>query len=457
MRFQVVIAAAMAILVAVPLGLLAGSGLVPAQLLVMFAVFSVLAYLMGRRLAGPNERWLPTLILTALIAKLAGASIRHWVLFGVYEGGGDAVAYHEAAIAVADTWRSLTVPAIETVGSGSFGTHFVGWTTGLIYAPFEPSTMGGFWIFSFLAFVGQVLMYAAFRTVSTRAGWRRYAILIFFWPTLLYWPSSIGKEAFLLFLMGLATWGATRLYRRFQFAWLLPIAAATGVIGLVRVHVAALLVGSILLGAILARGPRRDAAAGIRRVALVGLGIAAMFPLVLAVAQQFGVSLQGQVTIEDLDPAFSDIETQTEQGGSAVDDGAIRSPADVPGAILKVLFRPLPNEVANIQTAAASLEGVLLMGLLLWRLPSMVRNAGRVLTWPYLMMSTAYTVGFIFAWSAINNLGILSRQRSLMLPVLFVLVVALGWDDSVADYGEGDLTDRLMGAQDPRDRTPVRA
>lgn len=432
--------------IAVPLGLLAGSGVIPRHMLIIGAAVSIAVYSIAVGMAkAEDRRWLPTLLLTALLVKLAGATFRHQILFGVYEGEGDAVAYHQAAVQVADTWRDFVVPSIESAGSGGFGTHFVGWLTGLIYAPFEPSSLGGFWIFASLAFFGQMFMYAGFRTFTAPPAWRRYAIVGFFWPTLIYWPSSLGKEALLIFLIGLGTWATARLYSQFKVGWLIPIGAAIGVAGLIRIHVAALMVGSILAGAIFSRGPR-GTAAGFRRVALVALGVAAMFPLVVGVAQQFGVSFEGGFSFEDLDPAFSDIETRTQTGGSAVTDtGAIRSPADIPGAIIKVLFRPLPNEVGNLQTAIAALEGVLLMGLLLWRSPQIVRNFRRVLVWPYLMMSAIYSLGFIFAWSAINNLGIMTRQRSLLLPILFVFIVGLGWNDSIDDSAGRDLRRRLMG------------
>lgn len=449
MSGKVTALALLAVVLAIPLGLLAGTGSVPGHILVMFVAFTGLAYLIALRIAGPEESWLPTLMLWGMIAKLAGATVRHLVLFDVYSGGGDAVTYHRVGIEIANVWRTFVVPSIESAGSGSFGTHFVGWLTGLIYTPFEPSSLGGFWIFSFFAFLGQVLLYLAFRSFTSPPGWRRYAFLVFFWPTLLYWPSSIGKEALLLLFIGITAWGAAKLYRRFRFAWLIPIAGAAAIIGFIRVHVAALLVGSILAGALLARGPRRDIGAGLRRILLVALGIAAMFPLVLSVANQFGVSLNGPISIEDLDPAFSTIETRTAQGGSAVQTGAIRSPADIPGGVLKVLFRPLPTEASNLQTLAASVESVLLILLILWRVPKFPRNTRRLLRWPYLMMCLVYTLGFIFAWSAINNLGIIARQRSLLLPFLLAIIVALGWNDSVDDHAAHDLTARLMAPGSP--------
>ncbi|HLU53548.1 MAG TPA: hypothetical protein VK011_08165 [Acidimicrobiia bacterium] len=443
MKAGLVLATGLGVVASIGLSLAVGFGLIAGHLAVLFILACVLAYSIGRRVALAEERrWLPGLLVAAMVAKLIGATFRYWLLFSIYGGTGDAVAYHRVGVQIAQVWRELSVPAIDTVPiTGSFGTKLVAWLTGLLYVPFEQSILGGFWLFSLLAFIGQVFLYLAFRNAAARPAWRRYAVVVFFWPTLLYWPSSIGKEAVIIFFMGVAAWGAAHLYRRFRFAWLVPVAASVAAIGLIRIHVAALLVGSILIGAVFARGPRGIAAA-FRRFGMVALGLAAMVPLASGVAQEFGVSLQGSISIESLEPAFGDISTRTEEGGSAVDAGAITSPADIPMGILKVVFRPLPNEISNIQTAAAAFEGTLLIGFVLWRIPAMVRNSGRLRT-PYMLMSFVYTCGFIFAWSAISNLGIIARQRSLVMPFILALVVGLGWRDSI-DVRPGAVLERRL-------------
>jgi hypothetical protein len=44
-------------------------------------------------------------------------------------------------------------------------------------------------------------------------------------------------------------------------------------------------------------------------------------------------------------------------------------------------------------------------------------------------MSATFTVGFVIAFSTINNLGIVTRQRAQVLPFLIAVVVALGWEE----------------------------
>jgi hypothetical protein len=44
-------------------------------------------------------------------------------------------------------------------------------------------------------------------------------------------------------------------------------------------------------------------------------------------------------------------------------------------------------------------------------------------------MAFFYTGGFIIGFSAILNLGLLARQRVQVLPMLFVLIAGLAWDE----------------------------
>jgi hypothetical protein len=115
-------------------------------------------------------------------------------------------------------------------------------------------------------------------------------------------------------------------------------------------------------------------------------------------------------------------EARTAQGSSAFDPVAVNSPLDVPLAAVTVLFRPLPFEVGSVQMLLTSAEGVLLAALAVvsWRrLASIPR-----LMWsmPYVMFSLVFVVLFVCVFSSFANFGILARQRTQMLPFLFVLL-----------------------------------
>ena len=130
---------------------------------------------------------------------------------------------------------------------------------------------------------------------------------------------------------------------------------------------------------------------------------------------------------EGLDPIFAGVEQQTDKGGSAVEGSAIRSLADVPEAVFRVVFRPLPSDAHNAQAlVSALLEGTFLLVLFVWRMPSILRNLVHKWREPYILFSLAYTGGFIFGHSAVLNLGIIARQRSQAIPFILALLVVLG-------------------------------
>ena len=86
----------------------------------------------------------------------------------------------------------------------------------------------------------------------------------------------------------------------------------------------------------------------------------------------------------------------------------------------------------------------------MWRNKRMLREK------PYLMMCFFYTGGFIIAFSAILNLGILARQRVQMLPMFLALLVALSWDKAkTTDEAEAARLNRREPRRPPERKPPA--
>jgi len=334
------------------------------------------------------------------------------------------------------------------VAFGSAGTRFTAWVTGLLYAPYQPSFQGGFWIFALLAFIGQLFLYLAFRKAVRSQTWKRFAFFLFFWPTLVYWPSSIGKEALIMLFLGIGCWAAANLFQDYRLRWLPLVGASAYLISLVRVHMAALLVGSLLLTVVLAKS-RGKFDTPLRRVVILLIGASALVPLAFGVGEKFDLDVAA-LSADNLDPLFAEVGDTTQQGGSSVSGGVIRSPLDIPAGVLKVLFRPLPVEADSLQMLASSAEGALLLGLLVWRFPHVLRNVRQIRRTPFLLFCFLYSGLFIWAWSAILNLGILARQRSLVIPFVLALIAVLGWteeDDVAQPNGIENVGTKMSGRQ----------
>lgn len=393
-----------------------------------FLLLLVLAFgigLIARSMSTPLDgTWIPSLIIWAWVVKIMASAARYLALELLYGGSGDATGYHGKGIQYAPLWRSFNPPELGTE------TEFVQGITGLIYAPYTPTKLGGFFIFATIAFVGQVLLYAAFRRAfpSRRVKW--YAALIFFFPNILYWPSSIGKEALMLFFIGCGAYASVRLFSEFRLRWLLLLGFGLAGCGVIRSHIALLLALSLVGALVLGRGTAANSNRGIRLITLFVVVLISAFVVRYAL-EDFGIDLSGGISDslvdEELDPIFSNVEDQTDKGGSAVEGSAIRSPADVPEAVIRVIFRPLPTDAHNVQALANSIvEGLFLLLLFIWRGPAIIRNLIRHWRDPYILFSLLYTAGFVFGHSAVLNLGIIARQRSQAIPFILVLLVELG-------------------------------
>ena len=392
------------------------SGWVAGVVVALIGVGVLASTWLGVRLAtDADRRWLSMLLPLAFIAKMVGSAVRYFVVAELY-GIGDSFSYHEIGLRVAPVWRSLQVPEVT---GGSLGTQVTGQITGLLYTIVSPPLIGGFMLFATLSFIGMVCFYVAFRHTMPRWGVLPYFVLLFFLPTMLFWPSSVGKDALMVLGLGLVALGTVWLFSA-RFTSGLWLAGGGGLLlGLVRPHILAIAVGSIVLAVVFTRAGRLDVGR-LARAFLMVIAVVAMVYIVPIAAARVGVD-------EGLESFLAEQQRRTTQGGSAVIGEPATSPLALPEATLRVLFRPLPYEASSPGMLLSGVEGVVLLGLVVWRMPTMWANRRIVRRTPYMLLSLAFTAAFVIAFSSIFNLGIIARQRSQVIPFLLVVIVGLGW------------------------------
>lgn len=399
-------------------------GLVTIGAVLFVAVFSWLVVRWAASIATDADRsWLSTVMLVAFLTRVF-ATVGRYLMVTVVYGVGDSLSYHRAALDLVHVWRSFRIP--QPVGH-SASTRFTEQVTSLLYVPGEPSLIGSFLFFSFFAFVGMVCFYLAFRRSAPRHLLKPYAIALFFLPSLLFWPSSIGKDSLMVLAIGVVSLGSALLFERRWWPGLALLIPGLGLAVGVRTHVAALLAGGIaiaLAGSRHEKSPMGPFLRFIVTIAAVGMLL------------YFGSTAAGKLgldtTSDGLDQFLAETERLTAQGGSAVVGTPVLSPVDLPEAFLRVLFRPLPGESFNPPLLLSSLESGLLFLFTLVRLPTIIRNYGSVRRNPYYLYATVYSLAFVVAFSAIFNLGILARQRVQVFPLLLVVLIGLGWREDRA-------------------------
>src|SRR5262249_30416480 len=158
----------------------------------------------ARRQANATVGW----VLGAGVAvKLVGALLRYAVAFGVYGGRSDAATYGASASSVAHGIWAGTIH----LGGHLSGTGLIELFTGVSYAVTGSSLLASYLVFAWVGFWGQYLSYRAFAIAVPEGRLRDYALLVFFLPSLAFWPSSVGKEAPMLFALGFAAFGVPRM------------------------------------------------------------------------------------------------------------------------------------------------------------------------------------------------------------------------------------------------------
>ena len=357
------------------------------------------------------------LLSLALVARGIGTAVRYFVIFSVYDGRADASTYHTYGTSIAEHYRQGNFDV--DLGAGSASTHFMKTVTGVVYTVVGPSKIGGFAVFGAAAFWGCYLMLRAFQLAVPGGDVKRYAVLIFFLPSMLFWPSSVGKEAWMMLAIGCTVYGAARLFTHRRGA-MLPLLLGLAASLTVRPHIAVVLVVALCVGYLVR--PRAKGILGGRIGKIAGVVTLTLVGVFAAQQMQDSLNLDSSSSVNE---ALDFAEERTNEGGSSFAAARIRSPIDIPWATVTVLFRPFPQEADNAQMAVSAIEGIGLMLLFVASMRRIGRAPRMALHHPYVAFAMLYSFIFVYAFSTFGNFGIITRQRVQLLPLVLVLLCLL--------------------------------
>jgi hypothetical protein len=380
-------------------------------ILSVLAITSIVLFWTVTR-AEPQGRTLFYLLLLSFALKLGAAYFRF-----VGRLLADAFVYSQIGAQIAEQLARGQWPYM----SGFTGTEFVRLATGLVYFVTGPTLYGATILWAWFGLLGMLFFYKAFTTALPQANRRLYMVLILLYPSMLLWTSSLGKDALVVFFLGMAAFGTARLKARIDFSGVWWLALGLGGMLLVRPHIAAVFVVALAAFAL-----TRPIHAGMMTpvIRLVGLLI------FVAIAAAVVRTAAGFVRLESL--AAADIEEfiqvrqeRTAQGGSAFVQVNPFTPTGFLLAIPTVLFRPFPWEAGNAFAVIAALEGLGLMALMVYRWRSVWAAIVDSRRDGYLLLVLVYALLFMFFFSAIANFGIIARQRVQLIPFVFMWIAYL--------------------------------
>ena len=382
-----------------------------------------------------ESRTILAIALLGLVAKLGGTLARYWVAVDAYGGAADSSAYHDEGRQIAGAAHDGSLTIIDLIPH-SQGTKFINELTGFIYTV-GSSKLAGFLWFAALGYVGVVLSVKAACIAVPGLLKRRYALLCFLMPSIVFWPSGIGKEAWMSLCLGAVSVGAARLFSGGSIGRvLLWIGLGAGGAAMVRPHMAAIWLAGVVLALIWAvvsgrvgvashqrASGRRVILIGVTMVSLVGLGGLAQVTL-----KYLNPPSESEASVTDQVSNVFDLTTRrTSGGGSELETITVTGPLDYPEAIVRTLTRPMLYEASSIATLLPALEMTFFLAMLLYGWRSVLGLPRQLLRTPYVVYTTLVCIMFGLAFTTLANLAILVRQRSLVMPALLLFCCLPEW------------------------------
>jgi hypothetical protein len=385
-----------------------GSSLICVPLLALVGIAAV-AYFTQR------DSYFRQIMFAGLTAHMAASSIFLWIGFVIYGGVADAFHYWTVGL--------LTAEDFEVLGWGAF--HGPYWSTNLINSLCGLATVfiGDalptlFIAFALISLAGAYLFYRAFAIAFRDGDQKLFGFLVVLSPSILFWASSVGKDALIQCFLALSCLGFARVIQaRSPRGALL---CAVGVLGtlLIRAHIAAMLAIAITFPYAVGRsrpgGPSKAA-----RIVLIPLLMAGTY-LVIRNAGSM-IDLPNNSSANMMQEANA-VTRNSQVGGSSFNQGN-----SLPVRILEsplLLVRPFPWEMHSVMSIASGVESAGWI-LLCWLRRRQIWLTLRNWRDPYVGFLLAYVVIFVGAFGgAISNFGILSRQRIMVTPFLLMLACA---------------------------------
>ena len=399
-------------------GHLVGSN--PIGAIIVAIILYVLGILVIRRVtqAEGGDQWLRKALTACLILHLVAAPLQIWMVNHLYGGIADFNRYDSQGAILAGGFRHFDFNLAPAGLGGIVSNGAVSIVAGAVFAIVGTNQASAFLVMSWLAFIGIVFFYRAFVVTFSGKGHRRYGYLVFFLPSLLLWTSDVSKEAMMTFLLGMAAYGCARILAgQATFgSWLLIVAASVGG-SFIRPNQMVLEIGGFAV-AMLFRplSSNTKFQAGRRTTSMVFMGV--LVGVGVFVTLHFMPGLHGSVDLQQI----SKNNTGTGAGFGSSGISYSSSPLAYPKDVYTVLLDPLPFNAHGSGQLFDAAQNTVLLIVIVKSLRNLRILPRASLARPYLIMCTLYVAAFCYYFAALGNLGLITREATVNLPFLLVLL-----------------------------------
>lgn len=359
---------------------------------------------------------LPVLVGVGAIVQLIAVLWYHHSGFAA-----DAAVYSRVAADILDP--STTVAERYSLQRSEWSNWAITQITAGIYRITGVSRLSAFLVFGTVAVIAKAIFANSLLRLRGTLGRSAdvIAVGVMIYPSLALWLGAISKEVPAVLGIALVLSGILRpLGRSTGFV---SVAAGLLITATTRPHVAAVVAGAVVVYA--ATSAALVSQSFGRRVAILTGAVVFGLGSVFGTAAFFGIdpSPSGFQEVRD------DVAPGTDQGDSDIEPRPVRTPVDVPIASANVLLRPLPHETTNVASLLQSLETMALLGfavLLLsqrrLRSKNRLYGAARRYVQALRVLAVSYLLLFVYAFSGMYNLGLMSRQRTQATLFVFLLL-----------------------------------
>jgi len=385
---------------------------VPVALLVAVILVLVSRPIIARVAKAEAKPWLIGIMTASLILHLLAAPAQIFVVDHFYHGVADWLRYDGQGRSLAVGFRHLDFSLAPGHLKGIVNDGSVSIATGGVYTLVGTNQLAGFLVFSWFAFLGTILFFRAFSLTFAGADTKRYAYLLFFLPSEIFWTADVSKEAIMMLALGLVSYGAAKfLARRPGGLWMALVGVGMGF--LVRPNELLLVVAGFTVAMLVAQsGSLARASPGRRFLSILFFGAV------------LGVSIY--LTLHYLHGSGGSLNlNQVSQNNSTGGSGGISyssSPAAYPRDVYVVLFDPLPINFHGLSGLIAAAENTFILVLILASFRQLRVVPRAAFARAYVMMCVVYSAAFLYTFAALGNLGLITRERTLLFPFLLVLL-----------------------------------
>lgn len=398
--------------------LVPGEELIPT--LAYFAFLVLLIKVLYDVVIKPHDQdFSPMLFFFAVMVKALGATARYWMIKDLY-GRGDAMRYHDEGQELAAFFSRFDFSIVgDTLPQGTAAMSHL---TGLIYTFLPVNFFGICLLFAGLSFTGCVFCYRAFQLAFPNINPKLYRIFLFFLPSVFFWPSSLGKDAWVFFGGGFVVYGLVKFTRLDQLSGLLVMGIGLLLIGVIRPHISAFMILSLAVSYLpflfrSVRNPQHLFSWLVGGAISIGLGV-----YVLQSGAEF-LQARGldELTEEGLQQYYYKRQSSDLRGGSSFAPSVVLGLGAVVAAPVIVLLRPFPWEAHNPQAMMTALESMFWLGIFVYRRKVFLQRLRTIATDPLVAFALVFCMIMILSLTTMGNFGLLARQRVTLLPFLWLL------------------------------------